>query len=491
MQLTPIQVDQVLRENGLLIGIKNFEKLTDTFEDISYDSREAKANDIFVAKGSDFELYINQAIKKEIGAAVTLPTDVEIQIPQFIVNDIDKSLAVLSAAYFEYPNQELTIIGITGTKGKTSTAYMTYQLLREITNNKTALFSTIDRVTGPNASDIKKSELTTPESYQLFKDMRLAIENGMTHLVMEVSSQAYLRQRVYGIEFAIGTFLNISDDHIGENEHKDFQEYLDCKLELFENSKQVLINQNIKQFEQVINKAKENIEENDIYLFSQENSDINYQITTKDISGSQFKIESQKLKLKLDVELNLAGEFNIENATAAISIAQIVTGEVNQKNIEVLKRLEIPGRMLVINKKPIAIVDYAHNGASLESLLKFASQFNNQITLVIGATGDKGQNRRQGLAEAINQYKPKTILTADDPGFEDPKNIAEEIASYFEDVDYQIEIDRQKAIKKAVKMTNSDGVVIIAGKGDDHYQKIEGVDTDYPGDVFIVEKLLK
>lgn len=490
MQLTPVQVDQVLRENNLLIGIKNFEKLTKNFSDLSYDSRNAKENDLFIAKSKDFELYINQAIKNKITAIVSLPTDVEIDIPHFVVNDVDKALAVLSAAYFDYPNEKLTIIGITGTKGKTTTAYMTYSLLKNITNNKTALFSTIDRITGPKDSDINKSDLTTPESYQLFKDMSLAVKNNMTFLVMEVSSQAYLRKRVFGIEFEVGVFLNISADHIGENEHKNFEEYLNCKLELFENSQKILINQQTDHFQEVINRADQAIDESNIYLFGNQQADIDYKIVTQDIAGSKFKLESQRLNLNLQLNINLPGEFNVQNATAAISIVQLVTGQINQDNLQVLNQLMIPGRMVVIDQKPVVIVDYAHNGASLEKLLEFVQQHYKQMTLVIGATGDKGQNRRQGIADAINKFKPRTILTSDDPGFEDPQKIAEEIASRFENIDYQIEINRELAIKKAVESTNSDDVVVIAGKGDDHYQKIAGVDTEYPGDIFIAENLL-
>lgn len=490
MQLTPVQVDQVLRKNNLLIGIKNFEKLTMNFSDLSYDSRNAKEDDLFVAKGKDFELYINQAIKNKIAAIVTVPTDVEIKIPHFVVNDIDKALAVLSAAYFDYPNEKLTIIGITGTKGKTSTAYMAYSLLKDITNNKTALFSTIDRITGPKDSDINKSDLTTPESYQLFKDISLAVENNMTFLVMEVSSQAYLRKRVFGIEFEVGVFLNISADHIGENEHKDFEEYLNCKLELFENSQNILINQQIDHFQEVMTKANQVTDKSNIYLFGGQNADIDYQIVSQEITGSKFSLQSRRLNLDLQANIDLPGEFNVQNAVAAISIVQLVTNKINQDNIQTLSKLTIPGRMVVINRKPMAIVDYAHNGASLEKLLEFVEQHYNQMTLVIGATGDKGQNRRQGIAEAINKFKPRTILTSDDPGFEDPQEIAEEIAESLEKVDYQIETNRELAIKKAVEITDPDDVVIIAGKGDDHYQKIQGDDTKYPGDIFIVENLL-
>lgn len=490
MQLTPVQVDQVLRKNNLLIGIKNFEKLTKNFSDLSYDSRNAKEDDLFVAKGKDFELYINQAIKNKIAAIVTIPTDVEIKIPHFVVNDIDKALAVLSAAYFDYPNEKLTIIGITGTKGKTSTAYMTYSLLKNITNNKTALFSTIDRITGPKDSDINKSDLTTPESYQLFKDISLAVKNNMTFLVMEVSSQAYLRKRVFGIEFEVGVFLNISADHIGENEHKDFEEYLNCKLELFENSQNILINQQIAHFQEVMTKANQVTDKSNIYLFGGQNADIDYQIVSQEITGSKFSLQSRRLNLDLQANIDLPGEFNVQNAVAAISIVQLVTNKINQDNIQTLSKLTIPGRMVVIDRKPMAIVDYAHNGASLEKLLEFVEQHYNQMTLVIGATGDKGQNRRQGIAEAINKFKPRTILTSDDPGFEDPQKIAEEIASRFENIDYQIETNRELAIKKAVEITDPDDVVIIAGKGDDHYQKIQGDDTKYPGDIFIVENLL-
>ena len=159
-----------------------------------------------------------------------------------IVVNVQKAMAILSAAFYNYPQDDLFIIAYTGTKGKTTSSYFTKGILDGADDDRTALFSTIDRVVGPKPQQRFKSNLTTPESLDLFHDMREAVDNGMTHLVMEVSSQAYLRNRVFGLTYDVGFFLNITPDHIGVNEHPNFANYLHCKLQLLANSRKCVIN---------------------------------------------------------------------------------------------------------------------------------------------------------------------------------------------------------------------------------------------------------
>jgi len=198
MELTSKTIEQLLTAHHLLVAKPDSDQ---TFDFLHYDTRQVKDQTLFVVKGAFRVEYLAQAAG--VTGLVTeelLPVD----LPQWQVTDVQKALSVLSMAFFDYPQNDLWIGAFTGTKGKTTAAYMAFQILQHMTHQHTALFSTVDRITGNQPADKKKSDLTTPESYELFKDMRRAVDNGMTHLVMEVSSQAYLKQRVYGLEFRVG-----------------------------------------------------------------------------------------------------------------------------------------------------------------------------------------------------------------------------------------------------------------------------------------------
>ena len=233
LHVTPMLA--LLREHHLLDHVRNLTDFTAT--DVSYDSRRVKQGTLFFCKGNFMPKYLTMA--KESGAIAYVAEQEYPEggdLPAIIVNDEQKAMALLGAAFYGFPQNDLFIIAITGTKGKTTTAYFADHILKHATDDHVALFSTLDRVLGNQPGDKFKSDLTTPESLDLFHDMRAAVNNGMTHLVMEVSSQAYKKHRVYGLKYDVGIFLNITPDHIGRNEHPTFEDYLHCKEQLLVNS---------------------------------------------------------------------------------------------------------------------------------------------------------------------------------------------------------------------------------------------------------------
>ena len=298
---------------------------------------------------------------------------------------------------------------------------------------------------------------------------------------MEVSSQAYLKKRVYGLTFDVGVFLNISPDHIGPIEHPTFEDYFYHKRLLMDNSRAVVVNSGMDHF-QVLAEQVANYD-HDFYGPDSANS----------IQQSQaFSFEAQG-KLAGAYDIQLIGRFNQENAIAA-GLACLRLGASLEDIQAGIAQTRVPGRMEVLTQSNGAkvFVDYAHNGDSLAKLLSVVQEHQKgQTVLVLGATGNKGESRRKDFGLLLNQHPGiKVILTADDPNREDPIAIAKEIASY---ISFEVDMiaDREEAIKKALSLTNAKGdAVILAGKGADAYQIINDQKVPYPGDYALAEKYI-
>ncbi|CAK8053779.1 UDP-N-acetylmuramyl-tripeptide synthetase [Eupransor demetentiae] len=490
MKLTVAKINQLLEEAGLLVAQPDLEPSA-SFDFLHYDTRQVKANTLFVIKGAFKPEYLKNA--PGIAALVTaekMPVD----LPQWLVKNSQKALAVLSMAFFDYPQKQLWIGAITGTKGKTTAAYFAYQILKSATDNHTALFSTADRITGPKPEDRHKSDLTTPESYELYKDMRKAVDNGMTHLMMEVSSQAYLLNRVYGLHFQVGAFLNISPDHIGPNEHPTFEDYLAHKLMLFDNSEKVVVNAESDHLTEIMAHARAHHDK--VYTYGK-GGDFTYESEESAVHESRFRVNDCELpEMVGDYRLNVPGDFNESNAMAAL----IMTALAGAKHADMVKGLDqvvIPGRMLSmpIKQHGVAFVDYAHNYASLKALLTFAQgQYpQGRVIVVLGAPGNKGVSRRADFGKVLGQLADEVFLTSDDPQFEDPAVIAKEIEAHIQNDKLPVHYvqDRIEAIHEAVKAAGPEDIVVVAGKGEDPYQKIDGQDVPYIGDYAVVKAVKK
>lgn len=491
----------LLREHNLLKEVLVSDENKEV-KYISYNSKDVKKDTLFFCKGISFkEQYLIDAINN--GASFYISeVKYEVKSDAIIVTNIQKAMALLSTLYFDTPQNDLFIIAFTGTKGKTTSSYLTYNILEQMNNQKTALFSTMDRIVGKQAGMKFKSDLTTPESLDLFRDMRAAVDNGMTHLVMEVSSQAYKKNRVYNLKYDVGIFLNITPDHIGKNEHPTFEDYLYCKKQLMANSKVCIINSDTQYFDVVLKEAQDNVASENIYTYQQTGSDADFSF--KDVptvpTKGKFDLMANSDKAKsMDIEaeyvVNLPGVFNESNSTA-VAIAAKLAGANAQEIAKGLATTVVPGRMEAIETKNhgYVYVDYAHNYASMKALLNFAisNHKESKIIVVVGSTGDKGISRRAGFAKALTEYANVAFLTTDDPGTEDPGDIAAEIKKDIDEekVEVHTVLDRIEAISEALEMSDNNSVVILAGKGADPYQKINGKDVPYPTDSVVARTIL-
>ena len=448
-----------------------------TFQKLSYDSRDVDSETLFFVKGANFKPdYLEKAVAAGLGYYVA-EKDYQVGIPAILVNDVRQAMSLIAKAFYGNPQDDLSIIAFTGTKGKTTAAYFAYNILAE--HHKPALLSTMN--TTLDGKTFFKSQLTTPESLDLFAMMAQARDNGRTHLVMEVSSQAYLMKRVYGLTFDVGVFLNISPDHIGPIEHPSFEDYFYHKRLLMDNSRAVVVNSDMDHFavvaEQVANKP------HDFYGSKSDNRITNSKAFSFSLTGTCAG----------DYSIQLIGHFNQENATAA-ALACYKLG-ITLEDIQAgIAKTSVPGRMEVLTQKNGAkvFIDYAHNGDSLEKLLSVVEpDQSGNITLLIGATGNKGESRRKDFGKVISSHpRISPILTADDPNFEDPSAICAEIAEHI-NRPATIIVDRALAIKTALAKTKtSDDAVIIAGEGADAFQLVNGERTAYEGDRAIASKYL-
>lgn len=501
------EIKTILTEHGLIQEIVSGEDVS--FDEVTYDSRNVKPNTLFFCKGNFKPEYL--AMAKEMGATGYVAEqkyDEGNGLTQIIVNNVQKAMSLVGAAFYCYPQNDLFVIAYTGTKGKTTSSYFAKSILDNANNNKTALISTIDTVVGNQPSQRFKSHLTTPESLDIFNYMRQSVNNGMTSLVMEVSSQAYKKLRVYGLHFDVGIFLNISPDHIGPNEHPTFADYLHCKEQLMVNSTHCIIDADTDYMLDVYEAAKATTGPDKIYLFSRNKKefkdvqiDFNFSSISDTIDSNEIRVvansqKAKKMNVEDDYKIGVVGDYNEANAMSAI-IASALDNASAQDAKKGLKDVFVPGRMesYKSNHNGTIYVDYAHNYASMHALLGFLKSNNpdGKVIVVVGSPGNKGLDRREGFGKALTESADIAFLTSDDPAFEDPKDIINEIDSYInhDKVDVHIELDRKMAIKKAIHAGDNNAMIVVAGKGRDPYQKINGVDTPYETDPVVVQNVLR
>lgn len=444
-----------------------------------YDSRKVEKGDVFVCiKGavSDGHGYALSVAKKG-AAAIVIQDDIEItedfrDTTIVKVEDTRLALAYMSAAFFGYPAKELFTIGITGTKGKTTTTYMVRDIL-ENCGIKTGLIGTIQTIIG---DEMIPSANTTPESYKVQEYFRKMVDAGLKCVVMEVSSQALMLHRTAGIMFDVGVFTNLEPDHIGPNEHSSFEDYARCKSLLFRQCKTGIFNSDSEHFEEMLLGHTCDV----VTYGIKSEADFNaYDIQYRHSGGDIFTEFSVDGKCSMDVKVSMPGEFSVYNALCAIAISkQLDTND--SKLLEALYQAKVPGRIepVKVSSDFIIMIDYAHNAMALKSLLTTIREYEpKRVVTVFGCGGNRSRDRRFEMGQVSGELSDFTIITSDNPRNEEPKDIMKDIETGINRTggEYTMVEDRQEAVKYALVNARPGDVILVVGKGHEDYQEIKGV----------------
>ena len=470
---------------------------------VTYNSKAVEKGNLFVCKGAHFkEEYLKEAIKRGASCYVSetsygLDSDTCAEI---LTSDIRTAMPILAETYYGKLSNELCMIGITGTKGKSTTAYFMRYILDEymahVGGKRTAICSGIDNYDGVIEEE---SHLTSPEIFELYEHMDNAVNSGIEYMTMEVSSQALKYDRVDGIDFDACAFLNIGSDHISDIEHPNFDDYFESKLKIFALCKRACYNLDCEEQERVA-AASKNCK--DVITFSQKDSSANvYGYDVKSEKGSvtfRAKVRGVKGYEDFDEEFSLGtfGTINVENALAAIALSALINVPKEHIASGLAKALS-PGRMEVFyseDKKRMAIVDYAHNKLSYERFFEtMKDEFEDKkIIIVFGCPGLKALARREELGTIAGRNCDYSIITEEDYGEEDVNKICEEIAVHVKAAGgkYEIITDRVEAIKKAITLMDEDTILFLPGKGRETREKRGNAYIDTPSDVEVVQEYL-
>ncbi len=460
------------------------------FTYLSYNSADIEENTFFICKGAAFKAqYLEDAVRKGAGAYIAEKKYEGVDIPCVVTDDIRRGMAILSKAFYGEAYKSLKLVGLTGTKGKTTTTYFIKNVLDKYTGMRTGVLSTIEIYTG---AEDHESHLTVPESPDLHKYFAQCKDSAIPYLTMEVSSQAYKVNRVYGTEFDVGVFMNLGEDHIGPLEHEDAEDYFRCKLELMKHCQTAVINKNNERFDEIYATAKEHAKT--VITYGDDTCDYWVENIQKEDIGFSFTIKC-KNRNESNFRIKMAGRFNVENALTAYCVAKALG--VDENSIaHGLWDVEVRGRMNVFEKDGITvIVDFAHNYLSFSKLYESvkADYPESRISVVVGAPGGKSTGRRRDIGELGGKNADYMYLTADDPQFEDVRSICEEIAFYVKPygTPYEIIEDRAEAVEKAIMSAKKGDVVILAAKGEEVYQKVQGKYEPYESDIAIAKRCLE
>ena len=467
---------------NILVGLNNLKvrgSLDLNIDHIQNNSKKIVANDMFVAiKGfeSNGHEHIAEAIKN--GAKVIMAEQDEMdknklkEIPEditvIIAEDTRYALAIAACNYYDNPSRKMKLIGVTGTKGKTTTTYMIKEIL-EKSGIKVGLIGTVASYVGDKK--IADNENTTPESLKLQEIFSRMLEEKCQAVVMEVSSQSLKMERVAGCDFDYGIFTNFAEDHISSKEHPDMEDYFNSKVKLFKMCKKGFINAD-DIYAITIPKL---VPECDISTYGIDNY---CNLLAKDITVTNQYVD---FKVKLGdknerIKVSIPGRFSVYNSLAAIAVA--LQFGCNSENIkEALLNIRVPGRSeLVDNKLGLTImIDYAHTPESLEKILSSVKVYTKgRVISVFGCGGDRDKNKRPMMGEVSGRVADYTIITSDNPRTEDPNEIVLEIEKGIKKTKgkYECIVDRKEAIKKAISIAKKNDIIVLAGKGHEQYQEI-------------------
>ena len=449
--------------------------------ELIYNTKMVSKECMFVCiRGAVFDSH-DAAAEAAAGGAVVIVAERPVEVPEGIcvvrVKDTRYALALISAAYFGYPARKLKTIGITGTKGKTTTTFLIRSIL-EHAGIRTGLIGTIETIIGDR--HIPASN-TTPESYTIQQYFAAMVEAGCQVAVMEVSSQGLKLHRTAGIQFDIGIFTNLAPDHIGPNEHESFEEYLECKSRLFRQCRVGIVNIDDAHCQQILEGHTCQVE---TYGFSEKAdlraSDVKL-VNHPGFLGVAYRVSGFT---DMDVEIDMPGRFSVYNSLVAIAVCRHFT----IRKEDVLAALEAAKTKGRIEKVKVSddftlLIDYAHNAMSLESLLTTLKEYHpKRLVCLFGCGGNRSRLRRFEMGEVSGRLADLTVITSDNPRFEEPQAIIDDIRTGIEKTDgkYVEIIDRKEAIRYVIAHGQPGDVIVLAGKGHEDYQEIKGV--KYPMD---------
>lgn len=449
------------------VEYKILQKVSDEIngEDLEFDSRKIKQGDVFIAlEGSivDGHTFISKAIEN---GAKTILVEKDVDkvegINYFLVDGLREKMGIIASNFYGYPQNQLKIVGVTGTNGKTTTTYILESILEE---KNVARIGTVEYKIG---DEIIPAPNTTPSSLEIIKICKKALEKNIKYLIMEVSSHGLDIGRVNMLRFEVGIFTNLTLDHL--DYHKTMENYYLAKRKLFDLVK---------------DKKNSIINIDDEYgkKYLEYTNGISYGIGQGDIQGEikQITREGQEVTIKIfekeyKINLRLLGRYNLSNLLGAIGAVKTL----GLSDEEIISKIPLihgaPGRFepVKIDRDFTVIVDYAHTGDALENILKSINEFKtNRVITVFGCGGDRDKTKRPIMGGIAEKYSDIVIVTSDNPRTEDPEEIIKDIVVGLTKENHIIEIHREKAIEKAISLAEKNDIILIAGKGHENYQVI-------------------
>ena len=482
----------------ILKGLKNCrvrgnEELEIT--NIETDSRKVAPGALFIAiQGFDVDGhdFVESAIKNGASAVmVDMKADLKkINMPQnitaIIAEDTRYAQAICACNFYGNPSRKFKLIGVTGTKGKTTTTFMIKTIL-ERAGKKVGLIGTIENFAGDQSLGL--SQRTTPEAIDLQRMFYQMVQLKMEYVIMEVSSQALKLHRVDGCDFDMAVFTNLYEDHISPKEHPDMKDYFECKKRLFTMCRTAIIN--IDDFKGI--KILNSVKGPNFKTYAVDNQ---ADYLAKDITitnqSVDFMIKLQNKNERINVDI--PGRFSVYNSLASIAVCDYFGIKVDAIK-EALETVKVPGRSeMIANKADLAVmIDYAHTAESLENILQAVKSYTKgDVISVFGCGGDRDKNKRPIMGEVSGREADYTIVTTDNPRTEKPEDIVAQIEVGVKKSkgNYEVIVDRREAIKAALLRATNKDIIVLAGKGHEPYQEINGV--KYPFDErIIVNELIK
>ena len=462
-----------------------------TFTGLSNNSRQTKEGDLFICKGFTFKPeYLQMAARHGAVAYVAANPVPGTDLPFIQVSDDRKAQSILARWFYGYPSDAFTLVGVIGTKGKTTTTYMTHAVMNAVAGQPTGMTSGVEVDVG---GEVAEFHLTTPESLDLQQMYAQARDHKLPIVTSEISSQAYKVDRVYGQHFDYCLFLNISPDHISPSEHPDFADYFECKLQMLDNSDVAVICCDTDEFDTVLARAQASCKK--ICLVGKtEDCDYRFHDVVKQPSGYRFLVSEKATGETHPYSIIMDGQYNIKNAVAAIAVGRMMGGDPAKIAAE-LATVTVAGRADVYTCGDLTvIINYMHNGISCTEALQGLQQDypGAYIVVVIGMAGERSAGRFVDIGHVCGQYADRVIFSSEDPGFDDPQVVAQQMADAAAGgkAEVIVEVDRTKAVEQAILDAPKGALVVLAGKGNETTMRVRGEYIPYESDPGIMRRVL-